>query len=95
MLAAACYNQGHMDEKSRRIRCVTKKCSGFIETLLSAEPKTREGTWQFQCTVCGFWNLAAADGAIRATSKTQFDLTSLSMQLRMPTQVRREPAGGV
>jgi hypothetical protein len=84
-----------MDEKSLRIRCVTKKCGGFIETRLSAEPKTREGNWQFQCNVCSFWNLAAADGAVRATSKTQFDLTSLSMQLRLPPQVRREPPGGV
>ena len=84
-----------MDDKPRRIRCVTKKCPGFIETRLSGEPKTREGNWQFQCSVCTFWNLAAADGAIKATSKTQFDLANLSTQLRLPTQVRREPAGGV
>lgn len=84
-----------MDEKIRRIRCVTKKCAGFIETRISTEPKTREGNWQFQCSVCTFWNLAAADGAIKATSKTQFDLANLSTQLRLPTHVRREPAGGV
>ena len=84
-----------MNEKIRRIRCVTKKCSGFIETRLHAEPGTRDGNWQFQCNVCSFWNLAAADGSVRATSKTQFDLTSLSTQLRLPMQVRREPPGGV
>ena len=74
---------------------MTKKCAGFIETRISEEPKTREGNWQFQCTICTFWNLAAADGAIKATSKTQFDLANLSTQLRLPTQVRREPGGGV
>jgi len=84
-----------MDEKSRRIRCVTKKCAGFIETRVSAEPKTRDGNWQFQCSVCSFWNLATADGAVKATSKQPFDLANLSTQLRLPTQIRREPPGGV
>jgi len=84
-----------MDEKSRRIRCVTKKCAGFIETRISAEPKTRDGNWQFQCGVCSFWNLATADGAVKATSKEPFDLANLSNQLRLPTQIRREPSGGV
>ncbi|HEY2744612.1 MAG TPA: hypothetical protein VGL86_08315 [Polyangia bacterium] len=84
-----------MDEKSRRIRCVTKKCTGFIETLISAEAKTRDGNWQFQCGVCRFWNLATADGTVKATSRQPFDLGNLSAQLRLPTQVRREPAGGV
>ena len=84
-----------MVEKSRRIRCVTKKCAGSIETYISAEPKTRDGNWQFQCAVCSFWNLATADGAVKATSRVQFDLANLSSQLRMPTQVRREPAGGI
>ena len=84
-----------MDEKIRRIRCVTKKCAGSVETRISAEPKTSDGNWQFQCGVCSFWNLATADGAVKATSKEPFDLANLSTQLRRPTQVRREPAGGV
>jgi hypothetical protein len=84
-----------MTEKTRRIRCVTKKCAGFTETLLSMEPKSREGNWQFQCSVCTFWNLATADGAVRATSRQPFDLANLSHQLRQHTQIRREPAGGV
>ena len=84
-----------MIEKSRRIRCVTKKCAGFVETLISTEPKSRDGNWQFQCSVCTFWNLATADGAVKATSRQQFDLANLSSQLRQPMQVRREPAGGV
>ena len=84
-----------MNEKSSRIRCVTKKCAGFIETCISAEPKTRDGNWQFQCGVCNFWNLATADGAVKATSREPFDLANLSTQLRLPTPVRREPAGGV
>jgi hypothetical protein len=84
-----------MDEKPRRIRCVTRKCSGLIETRISAEPKTRDGNWQFQCGVCSFWNLATADGAVKATSKQPFDLANLPTQLRLSPQVRREPAGGV
>ena len=84
-----------MVEKSLRIRCVTKKCTGSFETHLSAEPKTRDGNWQFQCGVCSFWNLATADGAVKATSREPFDLANLSSQLRLPTQIRREPAGGI
>lgn len=84
-----------MNEKIRRIRCVTAKCTGVFETLISTELKSREGNWQFQCVQCSFWNLAASDGAVKATSKTQFDLANLSTQLRFPTAIRREPAGGV
>ncbi|MCA1665470.1 MAG: hypothetical protein LC659_14595 [Myxococcales bacterium] len=84
-----------MNENSLRIRCVTKKCGGFIETRLRDEPKTRDGNWQSQCDVCSFWNLVGADGSVRATSKTPFDLTRLSTELRLPTQIRREPPGGV
>ena len=84
-----------MTEKIRKIRCVTAKCSGVFETSIVNEIKSREGNWQFQCTQCTFWNLAAPDGAIKATSKTQFDLANLSTQLRFPQAVRREPPGGV
>jgi hypothetical protein len=84
-----------MHQKSRRISCVTKKCAGFIETPISAETKTRDGNWQFRCGVCSFWNLAGADGAVKATSKEPFDLANLPTQLRLPTPIRREPAGGV
>jgi hypothetical protein len=74
---------------------VNSPLGSAADTRLAAEPKTRDGNWQFQCNVCSFWNLVAADGSVRATSRTQFDLTNLSTQLRLPTQVRREPPGGV
>ena len=84
-----------MSDKIRRIRCSTKKCVGFLDTQVSTEPKSREGNWQFRCTLCNFWNLAAADGVVKATSNERFDLDHLSMSLRTPMSIRREPPGGV
>lgn len=84
-----------MSDKVRRIRCGTKKCTGFIDTQVSTVPKSKDGNWQFHCSLCNFWSLASADGGVKATSKEQFDLERLSTSLRLPMSVRREPAGGV
>jgi hypothetical protein len=84
-----------MDDKIRRIRCSTRKCVGFLDTRVSTEPKSRDGNWQFLCATCNFWNLAAANGVIKATSNERFDLDRLSYSQRTPTVIRREPPGGV
>jgi hypothetical protein len=84
-----------MSEKVKRVRCATKKCAGFLDALVSTVPKTTDGNWQFQCPVCTYWNLAARDGAVKATSREQFDVERLPTSLRLPTVVTREPPGGV
>jgi hypothetical protein len=83
-----------MDDKIRRIRCTTRKCAGFVDTRVSAEPKNRDGNWQFLCPICKRWNLAS-DVMVRATSPEQFDLERLPPSLRFPLSVKREPPGGV
>ena len=82
-----------MNDKIRRVRCGTPKCTGFIDTQVSTVPKTREGHWQFQCGVCRFWSLLSDTGMVRATSRDQFDLERLPSSLRAP--VTRSPVGGV
>ena len=84
-----------MADKIRRIRCGTKKCTGFIDTKLSTEPKSADGNWQFHCKLCNFWTLAVEDGSVRATSREPFDLERSGSHLRMATGLRREPPGGV
>jgi hypothetical protein len=84
-----------MVDKIRRIRCGTKKCTGFIDTKLSAQPKSADGHWQFHCTLCKYWTLAVEDGSVRATSREQFDLDRSSNHTRLSNGVRREPPGGV
>ncbi len=83
-----------MDDKIKRIRCGTKKCTGFIDTRLSTQPKTKDGNWQFHCPVCNFWSLLSESGQMTATSKEPFDLERLPTRLRVPYQVTRSPDGG-
>jgi hypothetical protein len=84
-----------MGDKIRRIRCGTKKCTGFTDTNVATTPKSKEGNWQFHCGVCGFWNLLSESGMMKATSRQEFDLQQLSMSLRSPFPVTRSPTGGV
>jgi hypothetical protein len=84
-----------MSDKVRRIRCATKKCSGFLNANMSSVPKTGDGNWQFKCPICNYWNLASSDGMVKATSRVEFDLQMLPTNLRRPPMVTREPSGGV
>ena len=84
-----------MDDKIRRIRCGTPKCTGFIETKVSTTPKSKEGNWQFYCAVCRFWNLLSETGSLKATAPQEFDLEHLPHSLREPFRVTRYPGGGV
>ena len=84
-----------MGDKIRRIRCNTRKCTGFIDTNGSESPVCKDGNWQFHCLVCGFWNLMSETGTMKATSKQEFDLQRLPTHLRMSLQVTRGPTGGV
>jgi hypothetical protein len=84
-----------MNDKIRRVRCGTKKCTGFIDTKVSMAPKTKNGDWQFHCSVCHYWNLLSEAGLVRATSKEQFDLERLSTSLRASYPITRDPAGGI
>jgi hypothetical protein len=58
----------------RRIRCATKKCSGFLNANIASVLKTADGNWLFKCPICNSWNLASSDGMVKATSLEQFDL---------------------
>ena len=85
-----------MDDKIRRVRCGTRKCTGFIDTRVSTVPKTADGNWQFQCSICRFWSLTSAMGVVKGTSRDSFDLERLPNSLRLPFPVTREsPGGGV
>jgi hypothetical protein len=84
-----------MSEKIRRIRCGTPKCTGFFDTNVGTVAKSREGNWQFHCTLCGFWSLLGTSGVVKATSREQFDLDQLPPRLRMDQTLTREPPGGV
>jgi hypothetical protein len=66
-----------------------------LDTKLSAVSKTADGNWQFECSVCHYWNPASGDGMVKATSREQFALESLPTNLRRPQMVRREPSGGI
>jgi hypothetical protein len=82
------------DAMKKRIRCVTRHCTGAVELDSSAVPKGDEGLWQFQCPSCKYWNLTSREGAVHATSHMPFDLDKLPASLRLP-HVRRSPPGGV
>jgi hypothetical protein len=84
-----------MGDKIRRVRCGTKRCTGFIDTNVSTMPKSAEGNWQFHCNVCGFWSLLSETGMLKATSRDEFDLQRLPTSLRAPFPVTRGPAGGI
>lgn len=84
-----------MQDKIRRVRCGTPKCSGFVDTRVSTEPKSKEGNWQFECPICHSWSLLSEVGMVRATSREKFDLERLPSSLRNTFPVRREPPGGV
>jgi hypothetical protein len=84
-----------MAGRIRRLRCSTKKCTGFIDTNVSTTPKSKDGNWQFHCSVCGFWNLLSETGMMKATSHDEFDLQQLPSSLRGPFAVTRSPSGGV
>jgi hypothetical protein len=58
-------------------------------------PKTADGSWQFKCPICNYWNLASSDGMVNATSRERFDLERLPTNLRGPQMVTREPSGGI
>ena len=84
-----------MQDKIKRVRCGTPKCTGFLDTRVSTEPKARDGNWQFQCPVCNQWSLLSDVGMVRATSRDKFDLERLPSNVRFNSTVKREPPGGV
>jgi hypothetical protein len=84
-----------MDDKIRRVRCGTKKCTGFVDAKVSTIPKSKDGNWQFQCPICNFWCLLSDTGMVKATSREQFELDRLSPSLRSAHSVTRSPVGGV
>lgn len=84
-----------MSDKIKRIRCGTKKCTGFVDTQVSTEIM-KDGNWQFHCSVCKFWSLVSLEGNVKATSREQFDLDRLPSNVRFAfSSLRREPPGGV
>jgi hypothetical protein len=83
-----------MSDLLRRVRCCTKKCRGFLDAKVSALPKTADSSWQFYCSMCGYWNLAS-NGGVKATSREEFDLERLAPGLRRLLILTREPPGGV
>jgi hypothetical protein len=84
-----------MGDKMRSFRCATKKCSGFINATPSLATRTPEGNWQFECSICHYWNLVASSGTVTATSREPFELDRLPAHLRQPFSGKREPPGGI
>ena len=80
---------------TKKLRCATRKCGGVVPVDAATVATSHDGYWQFHCPLCKYWNLASPSDAIHATSPTPFDLERLPTSVRMGSQIRRSPPGGV